>query len=127
MAVSWDGIHPGNMRGPIYSYFAQPFPADGVVWPQNGPRMAQTGPDGPGTSTPGGLVAVSWDGIHLGNVRAAFWSCFACLSPVNGVCGLPPPKTAPNGPEIGPKMAETARRKALDPLGCSKTRFRGRF
>ena len=32
-----------------------------------------------------GLVAVFWDGIHLGNVRTALWSCLACFSPVNAV------------------------------------------
>ena len=84
-------------------FFAWVSPVNGVWCPlvQNGPKRPQQGPDGPGTCTTGGLVAVSWDGIHWGTVRAAFWSCFACFSPANGVrFGL---KTAQKQSQIAPK------------------------
>ena len=56
----------------------------------NGPLMR---PEGSGTCSTVGPVAVSWYVIHLGNVWGPFYLCFARLYPVSGVwCPL-----APNG------------------------------
>ena len=55
-----------------------------------GPKRPQTGPNGRGTGTTGGPVAVSWDGIHLGPVRASFRSWVPCLYPVKGGGGMWP-------------------------------------
>ena len=74
-----------------------------------------------------GLVGVSWKIIHLGNVQAAFWSCFACFSPGNGViCLQSGPKWPQNGSKMGLEMSEIdffPKKITLDHLGCSKTRL----
>ena len=80
-----------------------------TVWSHLAPTQSQNGPKrGPIAlvHAPLGVwwSGVSWDGIHLGNVRAAFWSWFAgsVIWPQNSH------KRAPNGPKISPKCTVIA-------------------
>ena len=136
VAVSWDGIHSGNVWGGFYSCFTRFYPVNGVVssGPKPAPKRPQMAPNRaqwPRDMHPRGPVAVSGDGVHLGIVRPAFWSCFACFSPVNGVIWPQNSHTtAPNGPKMGPKwVRKRPKISKIDPrpFGVLKDNFSGRF
>ena len=100
-AVSWDVIHLGNVWGPFWSYFTCPPPRTRRHLAQNGPTTAPNGARWLQDMLHRGLVAVSWDGTHLGGLQAALWSYFACFPLVSGL--LWPRnshKTAPHRPQM---------------------------
>ena len=123
VAVSWDGIRSGNVWGAFSSWFCPSLPCQRCVV-SLGPETAPNGGQWP----TGGLVAVSGDGTHLGNVRAARWSCFARFSLLNGGCVLRPqdsPKTVRKRPKLSfsKKRPSTIRGAQRHVFGLFRPRF----